>query len=219
MSNVNGSGDAGNFLDNDEILVQALILNINMVYNMDFSSNKLVDEIPVELTALSLLMGLNLSNNHLSGSIPNNIGNMLKLESLDLCGNKLTGVIPHSMSFEFVTQRLVGTNSNWTPTTNSDRPINIRREQRSMWTSIVQQLLASTRHNNNNNTTTTEKKHKGVDVLNNVWLFYMDVISGFATGFWGVIGVLLLKKQWRRNLFRFAEEMIDNIYVTFVVGD
>ncbi|KAL4574961.1 hypothetical protein LXL04_021801 [Taraxacum kok-saghyz] len=41
---------------------------------------------------------------------------------------------------------------------------------------------------------------------------------GFATGFWGVIGVLVLKKQWRRNLFRSAEEIFDKIYVIFVVG-
>ncbi|CAI9299662.1 unnamed protein product [Lactuca saligna] len=72
---------------------------LDIVYSMDLSSNKLVGEIPVELTALSLLLGLNLSNNHLSGNIPNTIGN-LTLQTLidepsiyggdiDLCGPPL----------------------------------------------------------------------------------------------------------------------------------
>nr|KAJ0189372.1 hypothetical protein LSAT_V11C800409580 [Lactuca sativa] len=69
-----------------------------MVYNMDLSSNKLVGEIPVELTALSKLVGLNLSNNHLSGEIPHNIGNMTELFSLDFSKNELSGRIPSSMA-------------------------------------------------------------------------------------------------------------------------
>ncbi|KAL7590001.1 hypothetical protein Lser_V15G40711 [Lactuca serriola] len=42
-------------------------------------------------------------------------------------------------------------------------------------------------------------------------------MSGFVTGFWGIIGVLLFKKQWRRKLFMFAEETIDKIYIGVVV--
>ncbi|CAI9299658.1 unnamed protein product [Lactuca saligna] len=71
---------------------------LDMVYNLDLSSNKLVGEIPVELTGLSMLVGLNLSNNHLSGGIPDTIGNMTSLFSLDLSGNRLTGTIPTSMA-------------------------------------------------------------------------------------------------------------------------
>nr|GEY81252.1 leucine-rich repeat protein [Tanacetum cinerariifolium] len=38
-----------------------------LVVNIDLSRNKLVGEIPHELTTLNVLMGLNLSHNHLSG--------------------------------------------------------------------------------------------------------------------------------------------------------
>ncbi|KAJ0742392.1 putative non-specific serine/threonine protein kinase [Helianthus annuus] len=58
----------------------------SFVTNMDLSSNKLVGDIPVELTTLSELVGLNLANNHLSGCIPGHIGNMKALNSLDLSG-------------------------------------------------------------------------------------------------------------------------------------
>ncbi|XP_052622653.1 receptor like protein 22-like [Lactuca sativa] len=77
-------------------LVYTRILDI--VYNMDLSSNKLIGEIPVELIALSMLVGLNLSNNHLSGNIPDTIGNLTTLFSLDFSNNELTGMIPSSMA-------------------------------------------------------------------------------------------------------------------------
>ncbi|PWA47567.1 leucine-rich repeat domain, L domain-like protein [Artemisia annua] len=42
-------------------------------------------------------------------------------------------------------------------------------------------------------------------------------MCGFAAGFWGVIGVLLFKKDWRHKLFRFSEETVDKIYVAVVL--
>nr|KAJ0190446.1 hypothetical protein LSAT_V11C800444680 [Lactuca sativa] len=92
-------------LDPNENVIQVMkgvdleyTTNWDIVFNMDLSSNKLVGVIPVELTALCMLLGLNLSNNHLSGMIPESIGKMTRLESLDLSGNKLTGMIPPSMA-------------------------------------------------------------------------------------------------------------------------
>ncbi|XP_052622398.1 receptor-like protein EIX2 [Lactuca sativa] len=149
-----------------------------IVYNMDLSSNKLVGEIPVELTALSMLRALtflshlNLSHNNLSGQIPT--GNQLQTLIDDpsiYAGNKgLCGPpLPNSCS------------------------------------------------NHQDPTTTSKKKHKAADEKMEVWLFYVDIMSGFGTGFWGVIGVLMFKKQWRHKLFMFAEETMDKIYVAVVV--
>ncbi|CAI9270096.1 unnamed protein product [Lactuca saligna] len=134
----------------------------DIIFNMDLSNNKLVGEIPVELTALKMLVGLNLSYNHLSGSIPDSIGNMSKNE--DLCGAPL----PKNCS------------------------------------------------NHEDSTTTIKNRHEESDGQTKVW-FYVDVMSGFATGFWGVIGVLLFKKQWRWKLFRLADETMDKIYVVVMV--
>ncbi|KAM0027595.1 putative transferase [Helianthus debilis subsp. tardiflorus] len=63
---------------------------------MDLSSNKLVGEIPVQLTRLHEL-GLKLSNNYLSGRIPDQIGVMGALNSLNLSINKLSERIPSSL--------------------------------------------------------------------------------------------------------------------------
>ncbi|KAL8244682.1 hypothetical protein R6Q59_010940 [Mikania micrantha] len=58
---------------------------------------------------------------------------------------------------------------------------------------------------------TTKRSNK-----KNVW-DYLELMCGFATGFLGVIGALLLKKQWRKEFYRVAEVSMDNIYVAVVV--
>ncbi|GKE22510.1 leucine-rich repeat protein, partial [Tanacetum coccineum] len=62
------------------------------------SSNKLVGEIPQELTALTGLLGLNLSHSYLNGVIPKDIGNMTSLFSLDFSANQFTGMIHQSIT-------------------------------------------------------------------------------------------------------------------------
>ncbi|XP_060974313.1 receptor-like protein EIX2 [Cannabis sativa] len=61
---------------------------------IDLSSNRLIGDIPMELTNLVELVQLNLSRNNLSGCIPENIGNLSKLEALDFSHNSFTGKIP-----------------------------------------------------------------------------------------------------------------------------
>ncbi|XP_039160298.1 receptor-like protein EIX2 [Eucalyptus grandis] len=73
-------------------------LDLQLMVNLDLSSNKLVGPIPGEHTLLSGLRGLNLSHNFLSGGIPTMIGDMRLLESLDLSNNHLSGTIPQSFS-------------------------------------------------------------------------------------------------------------------------
>ncbi|KAL4574958.1 hypothetical protein LXL04_021798 [Taraxacum kok-saghyz] len=182
----NGSGDGGIFFENDEIMVVMKRIGLeykrtwSLVYNVDLSSNKLVGEIPVELTALSMLMGLNLSNNHLNGSIPNNIGNLRrKLESLDLSKNELTGVIPQSMADLTFLSHLNLSHKNLSGRIPTGRQLQTLTDS-----SIYEgnkDLFGPPLSKNCSNpedptTTTSKKKHKGVDVVNNVWLFYLDVV-------------------------------------------
>ncbi|CAI9299663.1 unnamed protein product [Lactuca saligna] len=195
---------------------------LDIVYNMDLSSNKLVGEIPVELTALSMLIGLNLSNNHLSGRIPENIGNMTRLESLDLSGNKLTGTIPPSMAaLTFLSHLNLSHNNLWgrIPTghqlqTLIDDP-SIYAGNRDLCGPPLTNNCSD--HQDPTTTAKPKKKHKAAEESIKVWWFYPDIMSGFATGFWGVIGVLLLKKRWRWRLFMFVEKIMDKIYVAVMV--
>ncbi|CAI9297100.1 unnamed protein product [Lactuca saligna] len=191
----------------------------DIVYNMDLSSNKLEGEIPVELSALSMLVGLNLSNNHLRGGIPESIGKMMNLETLDFSKNELSGRIPSSMAALNFLSHLNLSHNNFSgqiPTGNQLQTLT----DPSIYSGnkgLCGPPLPNTCSNHKDPTTTTsKKKHKAAEQTR-VWLFYVDIMSGFATGFWGVIGVLLFKKQWRQKLFMFAEEMVDKIYVVVMV--
>ncbi|KAM7486970.1 hypothetical protein LguiA_002979 [Lonicera macranthoides] len=61
---------------------------------IDFSSNKLVGQIPQEFASLEGLISLNLSRNNLTGPVIQKIGQMKMLEILDLSRNQLSGAIP-----------------------------------------------------------------------------------------------------------------------------
>ncbi|CAI9262757.1 unnamed protein product [Lactuca saligna] len=192
-----------------------------MVYNMDLSSNKLVGEIPVELTALNMLVGLNLSNNHLRGGIPESIGKMMNLETLDFSKNELSGRIPSSMAALTFLSHLNLSHNNLSGQIPTGNQLQTLIDDPSIYAGnkhLCGPPLQNTCSNHQDSTTTTsKKKHKAADEKMEVWLFYVDIMSGFGTGFWGVIGVLMFKKQWRHKLFMFAEETIDKIYVAVVV--
>ncbi|XP_042754885.2 receptor-like protein EIX2 [Lactuca sativa] len=193
-----------------------------MVYNMDLSSNKLVGEIPVELTALSMLVGLNLSNNHLRGGIPESIGKMMNLETLDFSKNELSGRIPSSMAALNFLSHLNLSHNNLSGQIPTGNQLQTLIDDPSIYAGnkgLCGPPLPNSCSNHQDPTTTTttsKKKHKAAEQTR-VWLFYVDIMSGFATGFWGVIGVLLFKKHWRQKLFMFAEEMVDKIYVGVMV--
>ncbi|XP_023756046.2 receptor-like protein EIX2 [Lactuca sativa] len=192
-----------------------------IVYNMDLSSNKLVGEIPVELTALSMLVGLNLSNNHLRGGIPESIGKMMKLETLDFSKNELSGRIPSSMAALNFLSHLNLSHNNLSGQIPTGNQLQTLIDDPSIYAGnkglCGPPLPNSCSNHQDPTTTTSKKKHKAADEKMEVWLFYVDIMSGFGTGFWGVIGVLMFKKQWRHKLFMFAEETMDKIYVAVVV--
>ncbi|KAJ0900624.1 putative non-specific serine/threonine protein kinase [Helianthus annuus] len=190
-----------------------------IVVNMDLSSNKLTGEIPPEITALAMLMGLNLSHNHLSGSIPDSIGNMKALASLDFSDNQLSGTIPPSMaalndlsSMNLSHNKLSGR----IPTGKQLQTLIDPSIYSGNWDLCGAPLPNNCSDPENPPATRSKKKYKKGNGLRKVW-FYLDITCGFATGFWGIIGVLAFKKEWRRKLFMIAEVTMDKVYVAVAV--
>ncbi|XP_076946451.1 uncharacterized protein LOC143617953 [Bidens hawaiensis] len=183
-------GDVTQVLKGSELDYTGLL---SLLKNMDLSSNKLVGEIPETLTALTTLVGLNLSYNHLIGGIPNKIGSMKSsnefLKSLEFV---TTGKIPTGNQLQTLTD----------PSVYFYNPY------------LCGAPLPKKCSSHENPPTTT--RYENTKEPNKV-LFYSSITCGFATGFWGIIGVLVFKKQWRHKLFMFCEATMDKIYVAVAV--
>ncbi|KAL5568006.1 hypothetical protein UlMin_024581 [Ulmus minor] len=183
--------------------------NLRLLDNMDLSSNKLGGVIPEEIIALNGLRGLNLSHNHLSGKIPKKIGNMKSLEHLDLSNNHLFGTIPQSLAEITSLSHLNLSNNNLSgriPTGNQLQ--------------VIEDPSSSYAGNSQLCGTPLEKKCPGDDApvqppasiihgededKSEKFWFYFVIVLGYGTGFWAVIGTLILKKNWRVAYFRFAD--------------
>ncbi|KAK9063915.1 hypothetical protein SSX86_017787 [Deinandra increscens subsp. villosa] len=192
---------------------------LKFVTNMDLSSNKLVEDIPETLTTLKLLVGLNLSYNHFTGSIPKNIGNMKSLNSLDLSTNKLTGMIPSSMAALNFLSFLNLSHNNFSGQIPKGNQLQTLTDP-SIYaynTYLCGAPLAKECAPHESPPTTNSKKYENDNDPKNIW-FYLDIMSGFATGFWGIILVLLFKKQWRHKFFMFMKKPLTKIYLVVMVG-
>ncbi|XP_074282422.1 receptor-like protein EIX2 [Silene latifolia] len=186
---------------------------------IDLSSNYLVGSIPEELTNISALFALNLSYNHLTGHIPENIGNLMTIESLDLSNNHLSGTIPQSLSSISWLSKLNLSNNHLhgpIPTGNQLQTL----DDPSIYANNFglcgfplnncTEVDSPTRHAARKDNVEKEDKY------DKMW-FILAVMSGVATGFWGVVGTLVIKRSWRQAYFRYVEDLGDRMYVPIKV--
>ncbi|XP_076906645.1 receptor-like protein EIX2 [Bidens hawaiensis] len=143
---------------------------------------------------MKALNSLDLSDNQFTGMIPSSIGALNFLISLNLSQNNLSGRIPTGNQLQTLTDLSIYAG-------NRD---------------LCGAPLPSNCSNDENPPTTSKNKYKESNKPKKVW-FYLDMVCGFATGFWGIIGVLLFKKQWRYKLFMIAEVTMDKVCVTVAV--
>ncbi|KAI3417719.1 uncharacterized protein J3R85_014166 [Psidium guajava] len=194
--------------------------DLELMANLDLSSNFLIGSIPKELSFLAGLHGLNLSHNHLSGDIPAGIGNMTSLESLDLSNNRLSGTIPQGISELTFLAHLNLSQNNFTgqiPKGNQiqtlDDPSIYAGNPLLCGDLLIRKCLGA-EPPQAPKVAPPEDMHDE-DKLEKA-LFYGVVMLGFAAGFWGFFGVLQFKKDWRRAYFRFADQATDKAYVAIV---
>ncbi|XP_027367298.1 receptor-like protein EIX2 [Abrus precatorius] len=193
---------------------------LKLVVNIDLSENNLVGSIPNEITWLTGLHGLNLANNRLKGQIPKMIGDMKSLESLDVSHNLLSGTIPNSMIALTSLSHLNLSNNNLSgpiPKDNHFLTLNdpsIYAENPYLCGSPIIKKCPGADLHRDPESKGSEDDEK--DKVEKIWFFFVTAV-GFVIGFWGVIGVLLLKKSLRRAYFRWGEEKADEIYVALVI--
>ncbi|GLU00025.1 hypothetical protein SLE2022_174210 [Rubroshorea leprosula] len=176
--------------------------------SIDLSRNNLMESIPDELIFLKDLHNLNLSWNHLSGKIPEKIGQMENLESLDFSHNGLLGMIPKSMSG---LTKLSHLNLSYN---NLSGPIPTGYQLQTLEDPTIYignpQLCGAPPLNKCLNgvlpPTTANFKDTDDGALERLW-FYIIVMSGFATGFWGVVGTLIFVTSWRYAYFQWVDDV------------
>ncbi|CAN0863300.1 Receptor-like protein EIX2 [Linum grandiflorum] len=184
---------------------------LKFVRSIDLSKNKLVGEIPEEMTKLGGLQSLNLSDNFLTGVIPRDIGSMGALESIDLSLNQLSGEIPPSIS-SMTFLSFINISSN-------------RLTGRIPLSTQLQSLDSSSFAGNSDlcgsplakNCTTVDSNGDGREEPEDdgndpeIKWFYVSLTLGFVLGFWGAVGSLVLNNQWRIGYFRFMDRLWDRL--------
>ncbi|GAB4858638.1 hypothetical protein Ancab_040372 [Ancistrocladus abbreviatus] len=186
---------------------------------IDLSSNRLTGTIPHEISLLANLQSLNLSRNHLVGPITPKLGRLKKLESLDLSRNQLSGEIPTSFSeLDFLGVLDLSYNN-----LSGKIPLGTQLQSFNESSYMGNPLLCGPPLENKcSEDETPVSHHDGGDVRDqdeNILSpgLFISIGLGFATGFWGVCGILLFKRSWRYAYFRFLNHLYDRIVVNVVV--
>ncbi|KAL2523203.1 disease resistance family protein/LRR family protein [Forsythia ovata] len=205
------------FAKGRELLYKDTLYLVNLI---DISSNNLSGQLPGGLNDLHKLGTLNLSDNHLTGKIPDKIGRLQRVETLDLSRNRLNGVIPPKMTDMTSLNHLnLSYNELWgrIPTGNQFSTLldpSIYTGNPGLCGSPLQKKCSE--ENVTSGKSDSAEESEGGD--HDKWWLFLSVGLGFAMGFWGVCGTLVISRYWRLAFFQFVDEALDWLFVTLVLN-
>ncbi|KAJ9546629.1 hypothetical protein OSB04_019172 [Centaurea solstitialis] len=191
---------------------------LGLVTSLDLSSNRLTGEIPREITSLAGLVALNLSRNTLTGPVPNDIGRLRRLDFLDLSRNDLFGGIPTSLSLlsnlgvlDLSFNNLSGRIPKGTQLQSFDVS-SFAGNPALCGVPLLEECSGDEPHGGGNDDFAERESDDDDEVTRNG--FYVSIVVGFAFGFWGVCGSLVVKSSWRYAFFGFLSAVKDRVSVT-----
>ncbi|MED6183093.1 hypothetical protein PIB30_034934 [Stylosanthes scabra] len=198
------------------VVTKYMVLHfVHSMLLIDLSSNNLSGTIPSELFMLVGLQSLNLSHNQFMGSIPQDIENLAALESLDLSSNLFSGQIPQSMSGMSFLEVLNLSCNNFEGKIPSGTQLqsftNLSYVGNPKLCGPPLSRICPQDKKLPNGEQRTEADGDGDDDDNSEvhsW-FLMGLGIGFATSFWGVLGVILFNRRFRDAYFRYLDEFHD----------
>ncbi|XP_014498856.2 receptor kinase-like protein Xa21 [Vigna radiata var. radiata] len=174
----------GNFLEGD--VTESHLSNFSKL------RNNLRGEIPCGIGSLRSLDSLDLSRNHFIGKIPSSLAAIDGLGKLDLLHNSLSGRIPCGRYFEIFDG------------SSFEGNIDLCSEQlRKSCPGDIDQTIV--------NLSKAEAINDDKDSCFYEAL-YMSMGIGYFTGFWSLVGPMLLWRSWRNAYLRFLNKLTDSIY-------
>ncbi|MFS7958124.1 putative transferase [Helianthus anomalus] len=187
---------------------------LQLLKSIDISRNNLSGKLPCEITSLYDLASLNLSINKLHGEIPKDIGQLKSLQSLDLSRNDFSGHIPSSLAELTFLGYLDLSNNNLSgriPTGTQLQGFNYTTY------SGNPQLCGPPLTIRCGFPPVVEKKDVEEDEDDSWKSYYTGMGAGFAVGFSGICGALVLIRRFRYFFFASLSHIKDWIYVTALV--
>ncbi|KRH08947.1 hypothetical protein GLYMA_16G182700v4 [Glycine max] len=174
---------------------------LGLVTSIDLSSNKLLGEIPREITYLNGLNFLNMSHNQLIGHIPQGIGNMRSLQSIDFSRNQLSGKIPPTIAnLSFLSMLDLSYNH-----LKGNIPTGTQLQTFDASSFIGNNLCGPPLPINCSSNGKTHS-YEGSNGHGVNW-FFVSMTIGFIVGFWIVIAPLLICRSWRYAYFHFLDHV------------
>ncbi|XP_028207566.1 receptor-like protein EIX2 [Glycine soja] len=191
-----------------------------LLMSIDLSSNNLTGEIPTGFGYLLGLVSLNLSRNNLNGEIPDEIGNLNLLEFLDLSRNHFSGKIPSTLSkidrlsvLDLSNNNLIG---------RIPRGRQLQTFDASTFGGNLGLCGEQLNKSCPGDETIAKPQGLAIDGEDDNSIFYgalyMSLGFGFFTGFWCLLGTILLWQPWRITYMRFLNRLTDYILVTMEVN-
>jgi hypothetical protein len=188
-----------------------------LLKSIDLSGNNLTGEIPKEIGLLLGLVSLNLSRNNLSGKIMYVIGNLKSLEFLDLSRNHLCGEIPSSLAqidrlsvMDLSNNSLIGK----IPIGTQLQSFGATSYEGNL--GLCGKPLEKACSDDDNDVPLVFDNEIEDDESSFYETFYISLGLGFAVGFWGFIGPLLLLRSWRYSYIRFLNRFNDSMHVMVI---
>ncbi|KAE9593736.1 putative transferase [Lupinus albus] len=189
--------------------LDASLLQLEYLSYLDLNGNDFYGStIPNFIGSMRRLTYLSLSNAHFGGRVPTGLGNLTSLQLLDLSGVDLGR--EHDL-FQFGKEAIgpVPTDNQfltYEPSTYAANPYLCGHE-----------LQNKCPGDDFGEVPETKVYEDGKSDKEKKLLLYSVIAAGFGSGFWGVIGVLIVKKSWRYACLRWVEDAMDDIYVAVVI--
>ncbi|XP_062090992.1 receptor-like protein EIX2 [Humulus lupulus] len=193
---------------------------ILLLKSIDLSSNKLIGEIPRDITELVELISLNLSRNNLSGHIHQEIGHMKSLDVLDLSKNHFFGQIPPSLSQVDRLSTLDLSNNNLSGEIPKGTQLQSRDAAAYMGTPQLPLPIKCPNGKVPIASGEAMENHDDDDDDDDGFIskgFYISIALGIVVGFWGFCGTLIFNKSWRYAYFKLLNKAEDWIRIAAAV--